>query len=132
VEDWYSVMIKSLYGCTGEDSVYVQFVTAPPPPPPPPEEPPGELILLPNAFTPDGDGLNDVFKAIGQPDKLTSFSMKVFNRWGQMVYETKDITFGWDGTYKNQPAPAGTYVYRMEYSINGYDFDVTGTLVLMR
>jgi gliding motility-associated-like protein len=132
VEDWYSVMIESLYGCTGEDSVYVQFVTAPPPPPPPPEEPPGEMILLPNAFTPDGDGLNDVFKAIGQPDKLTSFSMKVFNRWGQMVFESNDITHGWDGTYQGKPAPAGTYVFRIEYSIAGYDFDTKGTVVLVR
>jgi len=131
VEDWYSVMIESLYGCAGEDSVYVQFVTAPPPPPPP-EEPPGELILLPNAFTPDGDGLNDEFKAIGQPDNLTSFSMKIFNRWGQMVFETKDISLGWDGTYQGKPSPAGTYVFRVEYSITGYDFDTKGTVVLVR
>jgi gliding motility-associated-like protein len=131
VEDWYSVMIESLYGCAGEDSVYVQFVTAPPPPPPP-EEPPGEQILLPNAFTPDGDGLNDVFKAIGRPDKLTSFSMKIFNRWGQMVFETKDITLGWDGTYQGKPAPAGTYVFRVEYSISSRSFDTSGTVVLIR
>jgi len=131
VEDWYGVMIESLYGCAGEDSVYVQFVTAPPPPPPP-EEPPGELILLPNAFTPDGDGLNDEFKAIGQPDNLTSFSMKIFNRWGQMVFETKDISLGWDGTYQGKPSPAGTYVFRVEYSITGYDFDTKGTVVLVR
>jgi len=130
-EDWYSVMIESLYGCAGEDSVYVQFVTAPPPPPPP-EEPPGELIILPNAFTPDGDGLNDVFKAIGQPDNLSSFSMKIFNRWGQMVFETKDITLGWDGTYQGKPAPSGTYVYRLDYSISSRSFDTSGTVILVR
>jgi gliding motility-associated-like protein len=131
VEDWYSVMIESLYGCAGEDSVYVQFVTAPPPPPPP-EEPPGELVLLPNAFTPDGDGLNDEFKAIGQPDKLTSFSMKIFNRWGQMVFETKDVTQGWDGTYQGKPSPSGTYVYRLDYSISSRSFDTSGTVILVR
>jgi gliding motility-associated-like protein len=131
VEDWYSVMIESLYGCAGEDSVYVQFVTAPPPPPPP-EEPPGELILLPNAFTPDGDGLNDEFKAIGQPDNLSSFSMTIFNRWGQMVFETKDISLGWDGTYQGKPSPAGTYVFRVEYSISSRSFDTSGTVILVR
>ena len=131
VEDWYSVMIESLYGCAGEDSVYVQFVTAPPPPPPP-EEPPGELILLPNAFTPDGDGLNDEFKAIGQPDNLSSFSMTIFNRWGQMVFETKDVTQGWDGTYQGKPAPSGTYVYRLDYSISSRSFDTSGTVILVR
>ena len=130
-EDWYSVMIESLYGCAGEDSVYVQFVTAPPPPPPP-EEPPGERILLPNAFTPDGDGLNDEFKAMGQPDNLSSFSMTIFNRWGQMVFESKDVLFGWDGTIKGAEAPAGTYVFRVDYSIAGYDFDTKGTVVLVR
>jgi gliding motility-associated-like protein len=129
VEDWYSVMIESLYGCAGEDSVYVQFVTAPPPPP---EEPPGELIILPNAFTPDGDGLNDVFKAIGQPENLTSFSMKIFNRWGQMVFESTDISLGWDGTYQGKPAPSGTYVYRLDYSISSRSFDTSGTVILVR
>jgi len=124
-------MIESLYGCAGEDSVYVQFVTAPPPPPPP-EEPPGELILLPNAFTPDGDGLNDVFKAIGQPDKLTSFSMKIFNRWGQTVFESKDVMQGWDGTIKGAEAPAGTYVFRVEYAISNRNFDTSGTVILVR
>jgi len=131
VEDWYSVMIESLYGCAGEDSVYVQFVTAPPPPPPP-EEPPGELVLLPNAFTPDGDGLNDVFKAIGQPDNLSSFSMTIFNRWGQMVFESSDISLGWDGTYQGKPAPSGTYVYRLDYSISSRSFDTSGTVILVR
>ena len=93
---------------------------------------PGELIILPNAFTPDGDGLNDVFKAIGQPDNLSSFSMTIFNRWGQMVFESSDISLGWDGTYQGKPAPAGTYVFRVEYSISSRSFDTSGTVVLIR
>lgn len=54
-EDWYSVMIESVYGCFDEDSVYVLFVEAPPPP-----EPIFDQLYLPNAFTPDRDGLNDI------------------------------------------------------------------------
>ncbi len=127
VEDWYSVLIESQYGCFGQDSVYVLFWEPPQPP-----EPISEQIYFPNAFTPDGDGLNDEFKAMSQPDNLTSFSMTIFNRWGQMVFETKDITHGWDGTFKGTEAPAGTYVFRLEYSIAGYDFDTNGTVVLVR
>ena len=125
--DWYSVLIESQYGCYDQDSVYVLFWEPPQPP-----EPVAEQFQFPNAFTPDGDGLNDEFIAIGQPDNLTSFSMKIFNRWGQMIFETKDITRGWDGTYQGSPSPAGTYVYRIEYTINAYDFDVSGTVVLVK
>jgi gliding motility-associated-like protein len=127
VEDWYSVFIESQYGCFGQDSVYVLFWEPPEPP-----EPIADQFHFPNAFTPDGDGLNDVFKAIGQPDKLTSFSMKVFNRWGQMVFESSEISLGWDGTYQGKPAPAGTYVYRISYSIGDFDFDTSGTFIVLR
>jgi gliding motility-associated-like protein len=126
-EDWYSVMVESQYGCFGQDSVYVLFWEPPEPP-----EPIADQFHFPNAFTPDGDGLNDEFKAIGQPDNLTSFRIMIFNRWGQMVFETKDITHSWDGTYKNQAAPAGTYVYRISYSIGDFDFDTSGTFIVVR
>ena len=124
IEDWYRVLIESQYGCYGQDSVYVLFWEPP--------EPVNDHFQFPNAFTPDGDGLNDEFKAIGQPDNLTSFSMTIFNRWGQMVFETKDITQGWDGTYQGKPSPAGTYVFRVEYSISSRNFDKSGTVVLVR
>ena len=125
--DWYSVLIESQYGCYDQDSVYVLFWDPPQPP-----EPVAEKFHFPNAFTPDGDGLNDEFIAIGQPDNLTSFSMKIFNRWGQMIFETNDITLGWNGTYQGSPSPAGTYVYRVDYSISGLNFDISGTVILVR
>ncbi|MDT8393839.1 MAG: gliding motility-associated C-terminal domain-containing protein [Bacteroidales bacterium] len=126
LEDWYSVMIESLYGCTGRDSVYVKFIAAPPP------EPIADMIQVPNAFTPDNDGLNDEFRVINPPDNLTSFNMYIFNRWGQLVFESGEISPGWDGTYQNQPAPAGTYVYRIKYAIHGVDFDASGVVLLVR
>ena len=124
VEDWYSILIESQYGCYGQDSVYVLFREPP--------EPVSGHFQFPNAFTPDGDGLNDAFKAIGQPDNLSSFSMTIFNRWGQRVFESGDITRGWDGTYQGKPAPAGTYVFRVEYSISSRSIDTSGTVVLVR
>ena len=121
--DWYSVVIQSAIGCYGADSVYVFFFDP---------EPIKSDLHIPNAFTPDDDGLNDEFKLINPPDNVTSFHMYIFNRWGQMVFETNDITRGWNGTYQGSPSPAGTYIYRIKYAINAYDFDASGTLVLLR
>ncbi|MEN8225977.1 MAG: gliding motility-associated C-terminal domain-containing protein [Bacteroidota bacterium] len=126
-DDWYSVYIESQQGCFGEDSVYVLFWEPPQPP-----EPIYDHFHLPNAFTPDGDGLNDEFKVIGAPDNITSFNMYIFNRWGQMVFESKDVSLGWDGTFNGGEAPVGTYAYKLMYSINAYDFTRSGTVVLIR
>ncbi len=123
--DWYSVVIESALGCFGQDSVYVFFLESVP-------EPIQPEVFLPNAFTPDGDGLNDDFKVINPPDNIESFAMYIYNRWGQKVFETKDITHGWDGTFQGKASPAGTYVYLIENSIAGYDFDTNGTVVLIR
>ncbi len=123
-EDWYSVIIESHFGCYGQDSVYILFWEPP--------EPLYDHFHFPNAFTPDGDGLNDEFKAIGQPDNLASFSMKIFNRWGQMVFESHEVSLGWNGTCDGRKVSNGTYVYRVEYSIDNYEFDVSGTLAVIR
>jgi len=65
---------------------------------------------MPNAFSPNGDGNNDVFKIANREfEKMTEF--KVFNRWGQLVYDGNDPDKGWDGTFKGQPAPMDTYHY---------------------
>ncbi|CAN5821244.1 hypothetical protein BH10BAC2_BH10BAC2_44150 [soil metagenome] len=67
-------------------------------------------ILMPNAFTPNGDRINDVFRILPQSaNRLIHFI--IYNRWGQPVFETNDISKGWDGDIKGIPAPAGTYVY---------------------
>lgn len=69
-----------------------------------------EEMYVPNAFSPNGDGRNDVFKVenIGYQG-VEEF--RIFNRWGQQIYETVDGTKGWDGYYKGYPADAGTYYY---------------------
>lgn len=71
-------------------------------------------LSIPNAFSPNGDGLNDEFKIINhQFEKLLNFS--IYNRWGQMVFSTTDIDKGWDGTFNNQEASVGVYIYVIEY-----------------
>ena len=57
---------------------------------------PEYTFFIPDAFSPDGDGLNDTFQPKG--DRISSFNMKVFDRWGGILFESSDINYGWDGT----------------------------------
>lgn len=75
-------------------------------------------IALPNAFSPNGDGLNDVFYVIAGKDVKQVKQFQVFNRWGQKMFEktngkTNDINFGWNGYYNGQLVAQGTYVYQI-------------------
>ena len=75
-------------------------------------------IALPNAFSPNGDGLNDIFYVIAGKDVKQVKQFQVFNRWGQKMFEkingkTNDINFGWNGYYNGQLAAQGTYVYQI-------------------
>ena len=75
-------------------------------------------LFIPTSFSPDGDGVNDVFKVYGlDTDKL---EIEIYNRWGQMLYKSTINNMNWDGTYANEVLPNGTYVYRI--------FDETGNL----
>ncbi|MCK4677802.1 MAG: gliding motility-associated C-terminal domain-containing protein [Bacteroidales bacterium] len=75
------------------------------------------VVYLPNAFTPNGDGINDKFIAIGPTGGILNYNMFIFNRWGQLVFESDDIQNQWDGMINNEPAPPGVYVYKMTYSV---------------
>jgi gliding motility-associated-like protein len=133
-DGWYGVIIESQQGCMGEDSVYVLFFIPPEPPEPP--EPIIENFYVPNAFSPDGDGLNDEFKAISNTENISSFHMYIYNRWGELVFEANDVSLGWDGEYKGKPAPQGVYVYKIEYFIGTSPQEecriISGTVMLVR
>lgn len=75
----------------------------------------GEPFWLPNAFSPNGDGLNDEFKPVERYDYVQSYRLSIYNRWGEMIFETNNISQGWDGTFKGRPAPGGTYIYKIVY-----------------
>jgi len=70
---------------------------------------------IPNVFTPNGDGVNDYFFPRGLLTRgVAGFHMQVFNRWGQLVYESRNISdMGWDGRFNGQPAQEGVYVYQI-------------------
>ena len=88
-------------------------------------------ILVPDAFTPNGDGLNDTFSAKGI--YVDQFKMTIYSRWGQVIYDTSDRTKGWDGTIDGQLAAAGQYLYRIEVQdLTGLKTVRTGTVLLIR
>ncbi|MVT41518.1 T9SS type B sorting domain-containing protein [Chitinophaga oryziterrae] len=88
--------------------------------------------LLPTAFTPNGDGLNDLFHVVTYNIPKT-FSMQVFNRYGGIVFASNDISAGWDGTLKGNPAPDGTYVYVILINTSdGKVINKKGTVLLIR
>jgi gliding motility-associated-like protein len=90
-----------------------------------------EHIYIPSAFSPNGDGINDVFTAYGKFNKIES--LQVFNRWGGMVWDVRGDE-PWDGTSKGQPAQAGVYVYLLRYTDTrtGEEKMMSGSVVLMR
>ena len=67
------------------------------------------FLQMPNAFSPNGDGINDIYKAKDGYQSLTEFHAYIFNRWGQKLYEWNDPAGGWDGTYKGKPVKDGVY-----------------------
>ena len=88
---------------------------------------------IPNAFTPDGDSLNDYFSGEGMGINWDMYEMQIFNRWGTLLYSTTDIKKPWDGTYKGKPAEVTGYTYyiRLE-EISGFKRRYTGYFTLIR
>jgi gliding motility-associated-like protein len=76
---------------------------------------PVTTIHIPNAFTPNNDDLNDDFKITGYLEGIKSFSMKIFNRYGELLFVNEDATKGWNGISKGRNAPGDVYVYLIEY-----------------
>jgi gliding motility-associated-like protein len=74
---------------------------------------PEVTIFIPNTFTPDGDEFNQSWKIYINGIDLYSFRMQVFNRWGEMVFESLDPSIGWDGTYKGKVVETGIYVWKI-------------------
>lgn len=76
------------------------------------------LIAFPNAFSPNGDGKNDIFRPIGCPTFITSIHFKVYNRWGALVWESEGVEINWDGKNSNGvDLPAGQYYYECEATV---------------
>lgn len=112
--------VTNAAGCSDSDSLLISI-----------EEQEIHPPKLPNAFSPNGDGNNDVFYVRGGP--FESIHLRIYNGWGQMVFETKDPEFGWDGTHNGRPEINGVYVYSVvATTTEGETFDRSGKVTLVR
>jgi gliding motility-associated-like protein len=95
-------------------------------------------VYIPNSFTPNEDGVNDVFGPVFTPYGLDAktFEMEIFNRWGASLYRSKDVTKGWNGTIQNkgaEPLKEEVYVYKIKYKdMNGVVYNKLGYVTLLR
>ena len=115
-EHWVHLKVMTYVGCQATDSVLIR--------------PPGQL-WFPNAFTPDGDGINETFGPLNR--YVEKFQMRIFDRWGQPVYETEALDKPWDGTIGGGLAPTGVYVFH--YTAEGHLFPAVerfGHVTLLR
>jgi gliding motility-associated-like protein len=89
-------------------------------------------VVFPTAFTPNGDGRNDILSPLGIRNVKT-ITIEIWNRWGQLVYSSTDPTKGWDGNYKGTQAQTGVYAYRIYYT-NGINEEkvIKGNVTLIR
>lgn len=91
----------------------------------------GSTLFIPNSFTPSQDNLNEQFQALGFC--LEKFHLMIYNRWGELIFETKDLNETWDGTYKDKPCQSDVYTYLV--TAKGYDKKIhhtNGSLTLIR
>jgi gliding motility-associated-like protein len=88
-------------------------------------------VFIPNSFTPDGNNRNDKFYAIA--NGANSYKLIIYNRWGQIVFETTDPKSGWDGTFNGAECQEGVYSYMLIYKgRKTHNKQTRGSIILMR
>lgn len=90
-----------------------------------------EVVVLPNAFTPNGDGINDIWRP-RYTDSVETMHVKIFNRFGQLLFESKEVYFEWDGKNgKGNTYPMDSYVFTAEYYYQGSVRRLQGNITLI-
>jgi gliding motility-associated-like protein len=119
VDTYFKVLVTDAIGCTATDDIFIKVYEGP-------------TFYLPNAFSPNGDGLNDIFRPIPSGIKSITY-FRIFNRYGQIMFETNQYLKGWDGTFKGKPQLPDTYVWIIK-GINtfGRTVEDKGTVTLIR
>jgi gliding motility-associated-like protein len=112
-------VIVTKYDCPARDSILISECTSP--------------VWFPNAFTPNGDGINDIYHPVGEG--VVKFSMYLFNRWGEQIFSTSAFSMGWDGAVRGQAAPDGVYFFVATYEMAdkpGEAYHANGSVTLLR
>jgi gliding motility-associated-like protein len=113
----YCATVTNANGCKREACVEVQVRAE-------------STLYIPNVFTPNGDGINDEFHIASY--NLSEFDIKIFNRWGQLLFQTNDPLKGWDGSFRGQTV-AGVYVFTLKAKGNdGSEYRKSGHITLIQ
>lgn len=118
VTETLTVVVTDENGCTGEASIDFEIL--------------GATFDIPNAFTPNGDSTNDVFGLITNATTVNNFSCKIFNRWGDLVFETNNHLEFWDGTKDDNALSSDVYVYLLNFEIEDVLYNENGDVTLIR
>ncbi len=93
-------------------------------------------FVTPNAFTPDGDGINDSFGPLTMNCCFKNYNMQIFSRWGKIVFESNNLNVKWNGNYKGKPVPSDVYlwkaIYELEGDVNSNKIKKAGDITLIR
>lgn len=89
------------------------------------------ILYFPTGFTPNGDGRNDVFRMLNA-NNVQQYELRIFNRWGQIVFQTTDVRKGWDGRFNGKPVDSGVYIWNAAIRTNNRLWQPKGTVVLIR
>lgn len=117
----YTLKVKDNNGCIGVDSTKVVI-----------RKDCISGVFIPNAFTPNGDNLNDLFRAITN-DQITSFRLEVYDRYGNLIFKTINPKKGWDGTVKGIPMPSGLFAWQCFFQLDGQELEyMKGSVILLR
>lgn len=119
----YRVTVTNSLGCVAYDTVSIKLFCS------------ESRIFIPNAFTPNKDGLNEVFSIRGQGISMIN-RFRIYNSWGTLIFERTNLRIndrnaGWDGRYKGEPVPMGAYVYTVEMSCNEKTFMQKGVVTVI-
>lgn len=115
----FNLTVTDTLGCIGTSSVLIKVYK-------------GVTYYIPNAFTPNNDGINDVFKGVAPGIQRTNY-FRIYNRLGQLVFENQDINKGWDGRFLGVPQPTAVYVWVIKgVDKSGKTVELKGTVTLIR
>ena len=118
-DQYFEVKVTDDIGCSAIDGVFIRALVGP-------------TYYLPNAFSPNGDGLNELFTPIPSGIRTTDY-FRIFDRYGTLMFQTQEWLKGWNGKFNNQPALAGTYVWIIKgVDVNGSIVEQKGTVILIR
>lgn len=117
----YTIIMMNADGCFDSDSMWV-FV----------DENCGGRVLMPSAFTPNGDGINDQLLPATVFTSVDGYDLMIYNRWGEQVFASNDILNGWNGEVNDIPQPLGAYTYILRYTCSGDPFSSSGLVYLLR